>query len=47
MNYGNLSQTYCITATDGRAINYYYFTDKDQADRAEKSLIKEGYETTR
>ena len=36
-----------ITATLGKAVEFYYFQTELEADRAEKKLIKEGYATTR
>jgi len=44
MNYGKLVHSYCITATLGKAVEYYYFESEIEADRAKKKLIKEGYE---
>ena len=36
-----------ITATLGKAVEFYYFQTEIEADRAEKKLIKEGYNTQR
>lgn len=36
-----------ITATLGKAVEFYYFETETEADRAEKKLIKEGYKTER
>lgn len=47
MNFGKLTHSYMITATLGKAVEFYYFETEIEADRAEKKLIKEGYKTER
>lgn len=47
MDYGKLTHSYMITATLGKAVEFYYFQTELEADRAEKKLIKEGYKTER
>lgn len=45
MNYGNLNKTWCITSSIGKAVDYHYFENEEQAKRAEVKLIKEGFKT--
>lgn len=45
MQYGNLSETYLVTAKIGKAVEYYYFMSRREAERAERKLREQGYET--